>query len=102
MRFAFEQHDIGCMPSATYTESARPVPPIPQGDFKYLDISNTIINNPNLFDIITPIIVDHFEGLLSSHPNQPLVNSICHRFQTGFWPFADMEDPHLQPTGVVE
>ena len=103
MRFAFGwQHDIGHMPSTTYTESAQPIPTIPQGDSKYSDISNTIMNNPDFFDIITPIIVNRFEELLSAHPNRPLVNSICHGFWTGFWPFSDPEDPCCQPTGVVK
>ena len=102
MRFVFGWHDVGQTPSATYTESAQPIPSVPSGDFKYVDITKTIAKHPDLFQIITPIHIDHFEKLLVSHPNHPLVNSMCHGLHVGFWPFADTEDPKLQPLGVVE
>ena len=102
MQFAFGQHDVGHTPSVTYTESTQPVPSMPLNDFKYSDISDTILKNPILFAIVTPIIIDHFEQLLKSHPNCPLVHSICQGLHIGFWPFADTEDPKLQPSSIIE
>ena len=43
----------------------------------------------HLFRITTPINVDCFQSLLSSHPNQPFVLSVCRGLREGFWPFAN-------------
>ena len=101
MRFIFGKGEVGRTPSATYTEVASPVPGVPASDYQYQDITETLSKYPHLFKIITPINADRFETLLSSHPNQPLVKSICAGLQHGFWPFADTEDPGRQPLGVV-
>ena len=65
------------MPSIPACELANPV------------ATKTIIENPHLFDIVTPIFVDRFEKLLESHPNQPFVQSVCRGLREGFWPWAD-------------
>jgi hypothetical protein len=70
-------------------------------DYKFTDITMTIKSNPSLFKVVSPINVDRLEALLSSHPNHALVNSICSGFPSGFWPFADVEDPESIPSGVV-
>src|SRR5258708_38676372 len=88
--------------SATYTESAQPIPSVLQGDYRYLDITSTIATHSCLFKIITPIRVDQFEQLLTCHPNRSLVKSVCHGLHVGFWPFANTGDPALQPLGTVE
>ncbi|KIY53833.1 hypothetical protein FISHEDRAFT_32373, partial [Fistulina hepatica ATCC 64428] len=49
---------------------------------------DTIADNPHLFSIVTPIDVDRFEDLLTSHPNRPLVQSVCQSLREGFWPWA--------------
>ena len=50
---------------------------------------NTIRTHPHLFKIDCPILVDRFEELLASHPNQPFVKSVCRALREGFWPYAD-------------
>ncbi|KAF8992321.1 hypothetical protein BDQ17DRAFT_1254061, partial [Cyathus striatus] len=40
----------------------------------------------DLFDIVTPINVDHLEFYISSHPNCNFVDSVCHGLREGFWP----------------
>ena len=102
LRFAFGRHDIGRTPSAMYTESAQPIPGVPQGDYKYSDITSTIATHPQLFRIVTLIRVDRFEELLVHHPNRPLVESVCHGLHVGFWPFANTADPALQPLSIVD
>jgi hypothetical protein len=50
--------------------------------------NNTLREWPELFDIPTPIQIDILEQYLSSHPNQPLVQSVIAGFREGFWPWA--------------
>jgi len=52
-------------------------------------VSKTISENPSLFEIVTPINVNRFEDLLSDHPNQPFVRSVCTGLREGFWPWAN-------------
>src|SRR5260221_1709966 len=102
LRFTFGHHDIGHTPSATYTESAQPIPSVLQGDYRYSDITSTITTHSHLFKIVTPIQVDWLEQLLTCHPDRSLVESVCHGLHVGFWPFANTGDPALQPLGTVE
>lgn len=76
---------------AAWTESAPPLPSPPENELSNPIALRTIYDNPHLFKIVTPIDVDRLELLLSSHPNRPLVISICHGFRMGFWPWAMME-----------
>jgi hypothetical protein len=83
--------DASFSPTARSTEYADPVPDVPKG----LTGSNselTVTKRPDLFKIICPINVDRFQQLLSSHPNQPFVLSVCHALREGFWPWADVPD----------
>jgi len=75
--------------SANWTETASPLPPIPESELANPVIMNTINENQHLFDIITPIFVDQFKEPLESHPNQPFVKSVCHGLCEGFWPWAN-------------
>jgi hypothetical protein len=50
-------------------------------------------NNPDLFQVVTPIRVDRLQQLLAGHPNRDLVDSVCHGFREGFWPWADTSLP---------
>ena len=44
-----------------------------------------------MFQIVTPINVEHFAYYLSDHPNRPLVDSVIRGLTEDFWPFADAE-----------
>ncbi|KIJ95190.1 hypothetical protein K443DRAFT_11540 [Laccaria amethystina LaAM-08-1] len=63
--------------SADWTETASPLPLIPASELANPIVTKTIRENPQLFDIVTPIFVDCFENLLESHPNQAFVKSVC-------------------------
>jgi hypothetical protein len=52
---------------------------------------HTIHSNPHLFKIVTPINVDAFEALLSTHPNRILVDSVCFSLRHGVWPHANID-----------
>jgi len=54
-------------------------------------VRKTIFDNPHLFCIVTPINVDHFQSLLSDHPNLPFVESVCAGLRHGFWPWANTQ-----------
>jgi len=75
--------------SADWTETASPLPPIPESELVNPVVTNTINENWHLFDIVTPIFVNQFEELLESHPNQPFIKSVCHGLREAFWPWAD-------------
>ncbi|KIJ99664.1 hypothetical protein K443DRAFT_101862, partial [Laccaria amethystina LaAM-08-1] len=75
--------------SADWTETASPLPLIPASELANPIVTKTIRENPQLFDIVTPIFVDCFENLLESHPNQAFVKSVCRDLREGFWPWAD-------------
>ena len=67
-----------------WTELAEPPPSSPVSKFDNVKALDTIHSHPDLFTITTPINVDHFESLLSSHPNQPFVQSVCRGLREGF------------------
>lgn len=74
------------------------MPPLPRPPANEVlnDVAlSTIRNNPHLFNITTPINVDHFQSLLASHPNQPFVQSVCTGFRQGFWPRAIIDNPDI-------
>ena len=74
------------------------LPPLPRPPSNEIlnDIAlSTIKHNSHLFGITTPINVDRFESLLHSHPNQPLVQSVCTGFRSGFWPRANINNPDI-------
>ena len=64
-----------------------PCPPLPE--ISNPTISKTILKNPHLFKVNTPIKVDVFEELLKDHPNPLFIKSVCQGLQEGFWPWAD-------------
>ncbi|KAF8579934.1 hypothetical protein K439DRAFT_1648342 [Ramaria rubella] len=75
-------------------ETAEPLPPVPATEHSSVLINQTLNLQPHLFYIVTPINIDKFEALLSSHPNQPLVNSVCRGLREGFWPYASINPDH--------
>ncbi|KAF8547082.1 hypothetical protein OG21DRAFT_1399916, partial [Imleria badia] len=66
-----------------------PLPSPSEGKFHNAEALSTIQSHPELFVVSTPINVNRFEALLSSHPNQPFVQSVCWGLHGGFWPYAD-------------
>ena len=66
-----------------WTELAEPLPSPPASEFDNVEALDTIYSHPDLFAITTPINVDHFKSLLSSHPNQPFVQSVCRGLREG-------------------
>ena len=87
----WEADDYFSKSSADWSKTAKPLPTIPNSELLNHIVTKTIKENPKLFDIVTPINVDHFELLLESHPNQPLVASVCRGLREGFWPWADTQ-----------
>jgi hypothetical protein len=85
----WEDDDYFSKSSADWSETAKPLPQIPEAELANPVVTKTIAENPHLFDIVTPINVDRFEKLLLSHPNQPFVKSVCRGLREGFWPWAD-------------
>ncbi|KIK77951.1 hypothetical protein PAXRUDRAFT_165311, partial [Paxillus rubicundulus Ve08.2h10] len=58
----------------------------------------TLATHSHLFDIVCPINVNQFEGLLANFPNRGLVVSVCNSLHTGFWPWADTSKEDLPLT----
>ena len=80
-------------PLAALSETLRPLPRPPLSELENQVTTHTINHYSHLFNVSTPINVNRFEQLLQTHPNQPLVQSVCEGLRFGFWPFAepDME-----------
>ena len=85
----WEGDDFFSKSSADWSEMAKPLPMISKAELMNPVVLKTIHENPQLFDIVTPININHFEELLKSHPNQPFVKSVCRGLHEGFWPWAD-------------
>lgn len=77
-------------PSAASTEVAEPMPRPPLKELHNPVTSHTILSNPDLFLIVTPVKIDILADLLQSHPNPAFVQSVCTGFREGFWPWADV------------
>ena len=75
--------------TAEWSETAKPLPRPPSSEFLNPFAIQTIANNPDLFQVHTPIKVDVFESLLKNHPNPLFVKSVCDGLREGFWPWAD-------------
>jgi hypothetical protein len=75
--------------TAEWSERARPLPGVPLSELSNPVVSKTITDNPDLFQITSPINVDVFQRLLKDHPNPAFVNSVCLGLREGFWPWAD-------------
>jgi hypothetical protein len=63
-------------PTAWYMLSDPPLPRPLQEEFK-TDAMTTVHHHLHLFKATSPIIVDSFERLRASHPNQLFVDSVC-------------------------
>ncbi|KAJ8455196.1 hypothetical protein ONZ45_g19018 [Pleurotus djamor] len=80
--------------AAEWTLDASPLPTPPIDVLSNSESNETVQNYPDLFKIITPINVERFRTLLSNHPNQPFVRSVCDGLIHGFWPFAEIPDSY--------
>ena len=90
LRYNIWSEDSSILPaSAEWSEIAPPLLSPPAAELCNPVVNKTIADNPSLFDIITPINVNKFEQLLSTHPNQSFVASVCQGLRMGFWPAAD-------------
>ena len=74
-----------------------PLPDVPSSELISPIPNKTIRDHPELFKIVTPVNIDAFEHLLETHPNRPLVNSVCRGLGEGFWPSANI-DPNAPDT----
>jgi hypothetical protein len=79
--------------TAEWTERAKPLPRPTSVQLMHPVVRETIIQNPTLFEIVTPIKLKVFEDLLKGHPNQNFVKSVCEGLRYGFWPWADIWKP---------
>lgn len=84
--------------TAEWSTTAFPLPRPPVSVLSDPISSATISNYPDLFKIVTPINVDIFESLLSTHPNPAFCNSICTALREGFWPWANTILPNYPAT----
>ena len=88
-QFVWDPESIVRSKTVRWTETADPLPAPPPQEFQNTEAMATIRDHPELFQVSTPIDVDRFQSLLSSHPNQPFVQSVCRGLREGFWPYAD-------------
>ena len=75
--------------TAEWSETARPLARPGLSEFANTAALKTISENPELFQVRTPIKIDVFESLLKDHPNPNFVKSVCTGLREGFWPWAD-------------
>lgn len=69
--------------------TAKPLPILSSDKLSNTRATKTLAEHPDLFKIITPINVNLFQQLVTSHPNQPFVVSVIKSLKEGFWPFAN-------------
>ena len=60
-----------------WSEMALPLPHPPLSETSNPILNKTIADNPDLFQVLTPIKVDVFKSLLKDHPNLAFVQSVC-------------------------
>ena len=83
------------MTLAAYTEIMPALPLPPENELNNEAAHATICHHPHLFQLVTPVNIDHLEYYLSSHPNHALARLIILGFHQGFWPFTITENtPH--------
>jgi hypothetical protein len=86
--YVWSDDDSQSTTTALITETIPPVPRPPRNELLDTTKLNIINNYPHLFHVTTPIRIHRFHELLATHPNRPLVESVCEGLQTGFWPWA--------------
>jgi hypothetical protein len=88
----WEQDEPERISTAVASVFAPPVPVPPSAEHENQTAQETLRAFPHLFGITTPIQVNRFENLLTSHPNQPFVVSVVRSLREGFWPWASTVD----------
>jgi len=76
---------------------APPLPRPPPNELMDVKKCDFIRDNPHLFRITTPVKINRFSNLLSTHPNRLLVESACEGLKATFWPWAVTIDPNTPP-----
>jgi len=76
------------MTTTKWSETASPLPRPPDSEFENPISNSTLSSFPHLFAVHTPINVDHFQTLLSDHPNPDFVDSVVIGLHEGFWHWA--------------
>jgi hypothetical protein len=79
--------------TAEWTKRARPLPRPLTVQTMHPVLRETVIQNPTLFNIVTPIKIKVFEDLLRDHPNRYFVKAVCEGLRYRFWPWADIWKP---------
>ena len=74
--------------TASVTKTIPPVPGPPLDELRNVAKWSVINKQSHLLCITTPVNVDSFCSLLATHPNRPLVESMCKGLRCGFWPWA--------------
>jgi hypothetical protein len=90
--FLWAENAASHTPSASSTELADLFPTVPDSVLRDNAAAQTIVDHPSLFQVITPIDVDPFETLLTSHSNRPLIHSVCKSLQEGVWPCTALDE----------
>lgn len=90
------------MTIADWSETAVPLPRPPTSEINNPAIADTLSTHSHLFSVNTPIQTDHFELLLTDHPNKPFVTSVLTGLREGFWPWANTMNSGFPATHVQE
>lgn len=98
-KLIWSEGEVGTTPAISYTESAEPIPDVPQQELNNTVVANTIQTHPDLFAIVSPFDLPNLRSYLRPHPNRPLVDSLLRGLEVGFWPYADTSV--LPDDGVV-
>jgi len=91
--------------TALVMETTPPVPEPPQNELVNIERWNTISSRPHLFCVTMLINIHCFREMLASHPNQPLVKSVCKGLCEGFWPWAvtdGLDAPSIVDNAVLQ
>ncbi|KAK4698076.1 hypothetical protein P7C70_g8111, partial [Phenoliferia sp. Uapishka_3] len=85
----FPTSDRPRTPSVDATLSDPPLPSVPDCVLNDPIFAATLKSRPDLFKVSTPINIGRLGRLLTNHPNRPLVDSVLHGLEFGFWPGHD-------------
>ncbi len=90
---------LASTPSVTLTLYHKPLPDVPVEDYSHSLVTDMIIHNLDLFEVVTPIHLNVLVELTKSHPNWNFVTSILWGFCEGFWSSALLEHLLSKPEG---
>lgn len=91
--FLWEADEPSLSATYNYSLTALPLPSPPSFDDLPCELVDTLKDNPDLFQIVTPINIDLLQQDLAAHPNPSFVKSVLAGFRTGFWPWANICQP---------